>query len=118
VLPVLVTLVALAGLGVAAVAYHNLGDASLTGSQTSFAVLDDGSVRISLEVTRTDPGRAADCIVRARARDGDEVGRKEVYVPPGPAASSLTTVLRTSRRPVTGEVYGCSFTIPPYLLPG
>ena len=29
----------------------------------------------------------------------------------------LTTVVRTSRPPVTADVYGCSLAVPPYLVP-
>jgi Domain of unknown function (DUF4307) len=68
-------------------------------------------------VVRQEPQRPAVCIVRARSQDGDETGRKEVYVPPGGDSVLASTLLRTSRRPVTGEVYGCSYDVPPYLAP-
>jgi hypothetical protein len=80
-------------------------------------VIDDGSVRVTFQVVRRQPDRAAVCIVRARSIDGDETGRKEVYVPPGPRSVLAETVLRTSRRPVTGEVFGCSYEVPGYLAP-
>jgi hypothetical protein len=38
-------------------------------------------------------------------------------VPPAAGPLILTTVVRTSRPPVTAEVYGCSLSVPPYLLP-
>ncbi|GDY29916.1 DUF4307 domain-containing protein [Gandjariella thermophila] len=103
------------GLVVAVVAYQNLGSQPIEGEQTAFQILDDHSVRIDFQVRRDHPERPADCLVRARSQDGDEVGRKEVLVPAGATVVSRSTVLRTSKRPVTGEVYGCSYQVPSYL---
>jgi Domain of unknown function (DUF4307) len=110
------TVVAVAiGLVVAVVAYRNLGSQPIDAKQTSFDVVNDSSVRVSFSVTRDHPERAADCIVRARALGGEETGRREVYVPPADGVVQRTTLLRTVRRAVTGEVFGCSYTVPPYL---
>jgi hypothetical protein len=79
--------------------------------------IDDGSVQVTFQVVRQQPQRPAVCIIRARSEDGDETGRKEVFIPPGGGSVLETTVLRTSRRPVTGEVYGCSYDVPAYLTP-
>lgn len=103
------------GFVLAVVAYRNLGSKPVEGQQTAFAVLGDDRVKISFEVRRDHPEKPADCIVRARSQDGDESGRKEVYVPPDGVVTNLSTVLRTSKRPVTGEVYGCSYQVPSYL---
>jgi Domain of unknown function (DUF4307) len=113
----LLAVVVLAAFGVALLAYRNFGNPPIEGHQTAFTVLDDGSVKITFQVLRDQPERPADCIVRARSADGDETGRKEVYVPAGAPSVLLTTVLRTSQRPVTGEVFGCSYEVPPYLAP-
>lgn len=110
-------MVALAGLGLAIAGYRNLGSPPIEGRQTAFRVIDDGSVEVTFQVVRREPARAAVCIVRARSEDGDETGRKEVYLAPGPANTLASTVLRTSRRPVTGEVFGCSYEVPAYLVP-
>lgn len=115
--PVLLALAVTAGLVVAVVGYRNLGTAPIEGAEAAFEVLDDHSVRVTVEVVRDQPSRPAVCIVRARSIDGDETGRKEVYVPPGDRSELATTVLRTSRRPVTGEVFGCSYQVPVYLGP-
>jgi hypothetical protein len=69
----------------------------------------DQQVRVTFEVVRPG-GEAARCVVRARARDGSEVGREEVAVPPGRRGERsvvVTHVLKTTARPVTGEVAGC-----------
>lgn len=109
-------LVALAVATTAAVmGYSNLGSPPIQGKAVTFRVLDDSSVRITVEVSRDHPRRAAVCVVRARGLSGSEVGRKEILVPPQDGMSYRQTVLTTSERPVTGEVYGCSYTVPEYL---
>lgn len=104
-----------AGLVVAYVAYVNLGDGPISTESASYTVVDDGAVKFGFTVTRDDPSKAADCIVRARAGDGDEAGVREVYVPAGGAQRTVDTVVHTSKRAVIVEVYGCSYQVPPYL---
>jgi hypothetical protein len=111
---ILLGVVILAGGVVAVVAYRNLGPQPITGTQTAL-VFSDRSVRITFVVTRDHPERPGDCIVRALSRDGAEVGRKEVYVPAAGGSIQLTTVLHTSNQPVTGDVYGCTYRVPPYM---
>jgi len=111
----LLAVVALGCLGLAVVGYRNLGSPPIEGRQTAFRVTNDSTVEVSFQVVRAQPERPAVCIVRARSEDGDETGRKEVYVAPGLRSVVTRTVLRTSRRPVTGEVFGCSYDVPQYL---
>ncbi len=114
-------LAALVGLAVAVIGYRNLGSAPIRGETQGFTLLDGNpeihAVQLQLTVIRDDPSRPAVCIVRARSLDGEETGRKEVYVPPAAGPIDLTTVVRTSRPPVTADVYGCSLQVPPYLVP-
>ncbi|GAA3999435.1 DUF4307 domain-containing protein [Allokutzneria multivorans] len=112
-------LVLFLSLGVAAtvVGFLNLGTQPISTERTAFTVVDDANVKIDFQVIRDEPDRAAVCVVRARSADGTEVGRKEVYVPPARDLSLRTTVIRTSKRPVTGEVFGCSYQVPEYLAP-
>lgn len=115
------TLAALAGLVVAVIGYHNLAVVPVRGERLGFELLEPNAVSLRFEVVRDEPDRPAVCIVRARSRDGEETGRKEVYVPPAAAPvgrTVLTTVIRTSRPPVTADVYGCSLQVPEYLVPG
>lgn len=111
----LVGLVVLAGLAVALVAYRNLGSPPIEGERLSYRIQGDGALAIRFQVTRDEPDRAGVCIVRARSLDGDETGRREVLVPPGQATIVVETVVRTSRPPVAGDVYGCSYSVPAYL---
>lgn len=111
----------LAGLGVAVVGYRNLAETPVDGQMLGFAVRttdpDANAVSLRFSVTREDPSRPAVCIVRARSLDGEETGRKEIYVPPSAGPVELTTVIRTSRPSVNADVYGCSLQVPAYLVP-
>ncbi|SHG54833.1 DUF4307 domain-containing protein [Streptoalloteichus hindustanus] len=113
--PVLTAVVALAGLALAVILFRNLGSPPIEGKQVAYRVLDEGAVEVGFEVVRDHPDRAAMCIVRTRSQDGDEAGRREVLVPPGTDRTVLNAVVRTSKRPVTGEVFGCSYQVPAYL---
>jgi hypothetical protein len=46
---------------------------------------------------------------------GAESGRKEILVPAGGGIRRLSTVIRSIGRPVTADVFGCSYDVPPYL---
>lgn len=105
----------LVGLAVTFVGYRNLGTKPIESKQTSFEIVDEGSVKVTFEVSRDTPERPAVCVIRARSKDGDEAGRREVLVPPGNSIVRETTLLHTSKPPVTGEVFGCSYQVPAYL---
>lgn len=111
----LLAAVLVALVGVAIVGYRNLGSAPIEGKQVAFEVIDDQSVRITLEVQRDEPQRPADCVVRGRAESGEEVGRREVLIHPANGVTRQDTVLRTSARATIGEVYGCTYNVPEYL---
>lgn len=138
--PVGMVLAALVGLTAAVIGYRNIAETPVQGRTLSFRLLADNdaenanpdnrdleshgvslseshAVSLSFEVIRDDPARPAVCIIRARSRDGEETGRKEVYIPPAAGPVELTAVIRTSRPPVTADVYGCSLHVPTYLAP-
>lgn len=108
-------LVGLVFLAVAVVGYQNIGSQPIEGKQSAFNVIDDHSVHITTEARRDEPAQAAECVVQARAESGEEVGRKEVLIPPGGTTTHRDTVLRTTSRATIGEVYGCSYRVPEYL---
>ncbi|MER7081098.1 protein of unknown function [Saccharopolyspora kobensis] len=101
--------------GVSVVAYQNFGTAPIEGKQVAFEIVGEDSVRIVVEVQRDDPQRPAACVVRSRAKSGEEIGRKEVLIQPADGVTRQETVLRTSPGPATGEVYGCTYNVPEYL---
>ncbi len=111
-------LVIAAGLVIAVIGYHRLGTSAVTGSLAGYRVIDDETASVTISVTRSDPSRPVDCIVRVRAKDGSETGRREVLVPPSEAATvQLTTTVKSSKPPVMADIYGCGTDVPAYLRP-
>ncbi len=114
----LAVLAVLAGLAVAVVGYRRLATSDVTGSLAGYQVIDDETASVTISVTRSDPSRPVDCIVRVRARDGSETGRREVLVPPSEAATvQVTTTVKSSRPPMMADIYGCGTDVPGYLRP-
>lgn len=109
-------LVVIVGVIIAVVAYQRLDSSDVTGTLAGYRVIDDETVSVTISVTRSDPSRPVDCIVRARSKDGSETGRREVLIPPSHAATvQITTVVKSNRPPVMGDVYGCGTDVPEYL---
>ncbi|MBN9636000.1 MAG: DUF4307 domain-containing protein, partial [Actinobacteria bacterium] len=68
-------------------------------------------------VTREDPAQTAVCIVRAKAVDGSETGRREILIAPAAAKTvQVTAVVKSTKPPVVGDVYGCGTDVPSYLV--
>lgn len=110
-------LAVVAGLAVAVAGYQRLGSPEVEGKLGGYRLIDDTTVDVTISVTRADPARPVVCIVRARSRDGSETGRREILIAPSDQATVQVTVpVRTSRPPVTGDVYGCGTDIPAYLV--
>ncbi|WP_215541778.1 DUF4307 domain-containing protein [Amycolatopsis sp. CA-230715] len=98
------------------VAYVNLGSAPIDAERAGFEELPGDAMSMTLQVTRDEPGKPGVCVVRVRDKAGAESGRREVFVPPG--TSTVTTVKTTIKsigKPVTSDVFGCSYEVPPYL---
>jgi hypothetical protein len=107
-----------AGVAVAVVGYQRLGRNDVGGTLAGYRLVDDETVEVTITVTRADPSRPAVCIVRARSKDGSETGRRELLVPPSPDKSvQVSGLVKTSRPPVMGDVYGCGLDVPSYLVP-
>jgi hypothetical protein len=106
-----------AGIAIAVIASQRLGSGDVKGELGGYRVLDDESVEVTITVTRDDPAQPVVCIVRARSLDGSETGRREVLVGPSTARTvQVTSVVKASRTPVVGDVYGCGTDVPPYLV--
>nr|WP_235831543.1 DUF4307 domain-containing protein [Gordonia zhaorongruii] len=109
-------LVVVIGLGLAFVGFRQFGDPDVSGEATAFEIESSNSVFVQYTVNRADPGQAVTCVVRARAQDGSEVGRREILIPAGDQVQvGARTQVLTSRAAVIGEVFGCGATVPPYL---
>jgi hypothetical protein len=114
----LAVLVVAAGVVVAVIGYQRLGTADVTGSLAGYRVIDDETASVTISVTRSDPSRPVDCIVRVRAKDGGETGRREVLVAPSDQATvQVTTTVKSVRPPVMADIYGCGTDVPGYLRP-
>ena len=111
-------LVVAAGLVIAVIGYQRLGTSDVTGSLAGYRVIDDQTASVTISVTRSDPSRPVDCIVRVRSKDGSETGRREVLVPPSEETTvQVTTTLKSSKPPVLADIYGCGTQVPGYLRP-
>jgi hypothetical protein len=107
-----------AAVAVAVVAYQRLGNSDVAGTLAAYRLVDDETVSVTITVRRSDPSRPAVCIVRSRSKDGTETGRRELLIPPSNQASvQVTAIVKSSRPPVMGDVYGCGLDVPAYLVP-
>ncbi|BBX63071.1 membrane protein [Mycobacterium saskatchewanense] len=114
----LAVLVVAAGVAVAVIGYQRLATSSVSGSLAGYRVIDDETASVTISVTRSDPSRPVDCIVRVKAKDGSETGRREVLVPPASQATvQVTTTVKSSQPPVMADIYGCGTEVPAYLRP-
>ena len=105
------------GVVVAAVGYHRLGRSEVQGTLAGYRLIDDETVEVTITVTRENPSQPTVCIVRGKSTDGSETGRREVLVAPSTQNSvQVTTIVKTSRPPVMGDVYGCGLDVPSYLV--
>ena len=112
----LTVLVVAAGIVVAVVGYQRLGTSDVAGSLAGYQLIDDETASVTISVRRSDPSRPVDCIVRVRSKDGSETGRREVLVPPSESATvQVTTTVKSFRRPVMADIYGCGTNVPGYL---
>ena len=87
----LAVLVVAGGFAVAYVGYQRLGTSSVSGSLAGYRVIDNETASVTISVTRSDPSRPVDCIVRVKAGDGSETGRREVLIPPAHQATVQVT---------------------------
>jgi hypothetical protein len=112
----LAVLVVAAGIVVALIGYQRLGSSDVEGTLVGYRLIDDQTVSVTISVTRSDPSRPVDCIVRVRAKDGSETGRREMLVPPAQTAIvQVTTIVKSNKPAVMGDVYGCGTDVPAYL---
>ncbi len=119
VVPVLGVGVVVLGLIIAYVGYKNLGPKDIDPDQLGYTVVNDSTVQAHFKVTRTHPQRPAVCFVRAMDKDGGEVGRREVLIPPSTSGTvEMKVTVRSIARPAASDVYGCSAVVPPYLRAG
>jgi hypothetical protein len=106
-----------AGIAVAVLASQRFGTGDVKGELGGYQLVDDETLSVTVKVTRSDPSLPVVCIVRARAIDGSETGRREVLVPPSSQDTvNITVTVKSTRPPVVGDVYGCGTDVPGYLV--
>jgi hypothetical protein len=109
--------VLIAGVIVAVVAFQRFGGGEVKGELTAYQLIDDETVQVTIGVERPDPSQPVVCIVRARSKDGSETGRREILVPPSTErVVQVTTEVKSTRKPVMGDIYGCGTDVPSYLV--
>jgi hypothetical protein len=108
-LALLAALVVAAGVGVAYLGYRNLGDPAIQGQVLEWRAVAPGRLSVRFAVQRDHPDRPAACVLRARSRDGAEVGRVEVAVPAGGKAVAVAAAVPVSGTAVVAEVYSCEY---------
>ena len=105
------------GVTIATVAFQRLGAGDVKGELSGYQLIDDQTVSVTITVTRADPSAPAVCIVRARSINGDETGRREILVPASSSTSVVVDALvKTTKPPVVGDIYGCGLDVPSYLV--
>jgi hypothetical protein len=110
-------LIVTAGVVIALIAFQRFGTGDVKGELGGYKIVDDETVAVTITVTRSDPSVPAVCIVRARSINGDETGRREILVPPSTASSVvIDAVVKSTKPPVVGDIYGCGIDVPPYLV--
>jgi hypothetical protein len=108
VVALLVAAVVAAGVGLAVRLYQQYGDPSYNAQVTSYSGISETGIDLEFRVNVPESGKAV-CVLRARSRDGAEVGKAEVPVAAAPGETRPLTRYRlaTSARPVIGEVVRC-----------
>lgn len=110
-------LIVTAGVVIALIAFQRFGTGDVKGELGGYKIVDDETVAVTITVTRADPSVPAVCIVRARSINGDETGRREILVPPSTESSVvIDAVVKSTKPPVVGDIYGCGIDVPGYLV--
>ena len=88
--------------------YQNYGDPAYDAQVVTFHDISDRGLTLVFRVSIPEGGQAS-CVLRARSRDGAEVGHQELLVrdQPGDGTTSVTQRLVTSTKPFVGEVLRC-----------
>lgn len=110
-------LIVTAGVVIALIAFQRFGTGDVKGELGGYKIVDDETVAVTITVTRADPSVPAVCIVRTRSISGDETGRREILVPPSTESSVvIDAVVKSTKPPVVGDIYGCGIDVPGYLV--
>jgi hypothetical protein len=113
---------ALVALGLAFLAFVTflglrLSNPAIDAGVLTYRTVSDERMTIGFEVQRRDTSPAT-CVLRARARDGFDVGYAVVELAPAAGRTNHTFEMRTAYRALIGELVGCGLGAPPPGIPG
>jgi hypothetical protein len=88
--------------------YKNYGDPAYDAQVVTYTDISDQGLTLVFRVTIPE-GEQVNCVLRARSRDGIEVGHQELLVrdQPGDGTTQVTQRIATTARPMIGEVLRC-----------
>lgn len=106
-----------AGLALAIAMYlRTANEHTVTGATTDVKTIDENTFELTVDIEREDTDAASYCIVTALNYDVAEVGRREILIPEGGNSTQRMVIhIATTESAVSGDVYGCSYTVPEYL---
>jgi hypothetical protein len=112
----------LLGLGLAFLAFVaflglRMSNPAIDAGVLSYRTVSDERMTIGYEVERRELSPAI-CVLRARARDGFDVGYVVVELAPAQGRTYHTIEMRTAYRALVGELVGCGLDAPPPGIPG
>lgn len=94
-----------------------LSNAAIDAGILAYETVSDEQMMIRFEVERRD-ATPATCVLRARARDGFDVGYAVVELPPAEGRTNHTFQMATAYRALVGELLGCGLDRTPPGIPG
>ena len=94
-----------------------LSNRAIEAGVLSYETVSDERMTIGYEVQRRGTSPAT-CVLRARAKDGFDVGYAVVELPAAQGRTYHTFEMRTAYRALVGELLGCGLKAPPPGIPG
>ncbi|MEI6693725.1 MAG: DUF4307 domain-containing protein [Actinomycetes bacterium] len=92
-----------------AVGWH-LSTPAFSTEFRAYRIIDDRTVEIEYIVRTRNPNDTVTCIVRARDKQSNEIGRTTKTSSPGQSVQDITVRLRTVVRANLGEIQNCQLT--------
>lgn len=115
--PAALTALGLAFLALVVVLGLRLSNPAIDAGVLSYETVSDERMTIGYEVQRRETSPAT-CVLRARAKDGFDVGYAVVELEPAQGRTNHTFEMRTAYRALVGELVGCGLDAPPPGIPG
>lgn len=96
--------------------FQKVNSVTVSATTAGFEQVDERTLRVNVDVTRTDVDKPSYCIITSMNADKAEVGRREFIIPTGgPKTQRIKVDIPSRDIPVAGKVYGCSEKLPAHL---